>query len=61
MKLPEKSAKNILGALTTKSLLDESVAREVVEALDQQKDVNWNLVLTKQFQSEQGGSDETAS
>lgn len=61
MKLPEQSAQNILGALTSKSLLEESAAKEVIEALDQQKGVNWNLVLTKQFQYEQGGGDETGS
>jgi hypothetical protein len=61
MKLPDKSAKNILGALTSKSLLEESVSKELVEALEKQKDVNWNLVLTKQFESEQGGHDEAES
>ena len=58
MKLPDQSSKNILGALTSKSLLEQSAARELVEALEKQKDVNWNLVLTRQFETEQGGNDE---
>lgn len=61
MKLPAQSAKNILGDLTSKSLLEESAAVKLVEGLDSQKGVNWNLVLTKQFESEQGGNDEAAS
>ena len=61
MKLPEQSANNILGALTSKSLLEESAAKELVASLEEQKNVNWNLVLTKQFESEQGGHDETES
>lgn len=61
MKLPAQSAKNILGDLTSKSFLEESAAGELVEALESQKAVNWNLVLTKPFESEQGGHDEAAS
>lgn len=61
MRLPAQSAKNILGALTSKALLEESAAKELVASLEEQKDVNWNLVLTKQFESEQGGRDETES
>jgi len=61
MKLPKQSATNILSALTSESLLDEPAARELVESLEQQKEVNWNLVLTKQFESEQGGHDEAES
>lgn len=61
MKLSDQSAKNILGALTSKSLLEKSSATELVEALEKQKDVNWNLVLTKQFESEQEGHNETES
>lgn len=58
MKLPAQSAERILDALTSKSLLEESAAVELVEALETQKDVNWNLVITKQFESEQGGHNE---
>ena len=58
MKLPAQSAERILDALTSESLLEESAAAELVEALERQKDVNWNLVLTKQFESEQGGHNE---
>lgn len=61
MKLPEQSASNILGALTSKALLDESAAKELVASLEEQKDVNWNLVLTKQFKSEQGVHDKSES
>ena len=61
MKLPDQSAKNILSALTSKSLLVESVATETVKALEEEKNVNWNLVLTKQFEAEQEGHHETES
>jgi hypothetical protein len=61
MKLSAQSARNILGDLTSKSLIEESAAGELVEALESQKAVNWNLVLTKQFESEQGGNDEAAT
>lgn len=61
MKLPTESATRITEALTTQLLLEESVATEVVEALEAQKTVNWNIVLTKQFKSEQGGNDEAFS
>ena len=61
MKLPPQSAKRITEALTSQSLLEESAVTEVVEALEAQKAVNWNVVLTKQFQSEQKGNDETNS
>tara|TARA_B110001469_G_C9638219_1_gene320353 strand:+ start:1628 stop:1813 length:186 start_codon:yes stop_codon:yes gene_type:complete len=61
MQLSEQSAKTITKAFTSQSLLDESTAVEVVEALEAQKTVNWNIVLTKQFQSEQKGDDETNS
>jgi len=61
MKLPEESAKHILKALIAKSLLAESAAAEAVKALEDQKNVNWNLVLTKQFECEQGGHNEAES
>lgn len=61
MKLPEQSAKHILSALTSKSLLVESAAADAVKSLEEQKNVNWNLVLTKQFEHEQGGHDEVES
>jgi hypothetical protein len=61
MKLPEKSAERILASLTSKPLLEELAAADVAKALKTEKGVNWNLVLTKQFESEQGGSDETES
>lgn len=61
MKLPELSTELILNALTSKKLLEKSTATELTEALIKEKDVNWNLVLTKQFKSEQKGNDEAAS
>jgi hypothetical protein len=59
MKLPTQSAKTITEAFTSQSLLDETAATEVVKALEAQKSVNWNIVLTKQFESEKKGDDET--
>lgn len=61
MKIPEESAKNVLRDFISKSLLNKAAAAEVVENLEKEKDVNWNLVLSKQFESEQGGSDEPES
>ena len=61
MTLPAESTKRVSDALASQSLLDESALAEVVKALGEPKDVNWNLVLTKQFEFEQGGTDETDS
>ena len=61
MKLPKQSAENITKALTSESLLEEATAKEVVGALDVQKSVNWNIVLTKQFKAEKGDQDEAES
>lgn len=61
MKIPDQSAEKILTDLTSKHLLEKSAAAEVVEALEKGKDVNWNIVLSKQFEAEKGGHDETDS
>jgi len=61
MTLPDESAKNVSEALAAQSLLDQSEAKEVIKALQEQKAVNWNIVLTKQFESEQGARDEAES
>ena len=61
MTLPAESAKKISEALSTQSLLDRSTVEEVVKALQEQRAVNWNIVLTKQFESEQDGGDEVES
>lgn len=61
MKLSEQSTQNILEALTANSLLEESVGEEVIKAIEQEKPMNWNLILTKQFRLEQGDANETAS
>jgi hypothetical protein len=59
MILPSQSAERILGALNSKSLLEETAAKDVVDALEKEKVLNWNLILAKQFKSEEGGSNET--
>ncbi|MBB5352106.1 hypothetical protein HNR46_002347 [Haloferula luteola] len=61
IKLPDKTAERLLTAISTKPLLEKSAAAEVIDALKTGKPVNWNLVLTKQFESEQGGRDEAES
>lgn len=61
MTLPAESAKRVSEALTSQSLLDKSAVAEVMKALGKQKEVNWNIVLTKQFESEQGGRNEAES
>ncbi|MBC2600537.1 hypothetical protein [Puniceicoccus vermicola] len=61
MKLPKQAAENITKALTSVSLLEEATAKEVVDALDGQKSVNWNIILTKQFKAEKGDQDEVES
>tara|TARA_R110002096_G_scaffold147671_4_gene307613 strand:- start:8318 stop:8503 length:186 start_codon:yes stop_codon:yes gene_type:complete len=61
MTLPAETAKRVSEALASQSLVDKATIAEVVKALGESKDVNWNLVLTKQFESEQGGTDGTES
>ena len=61
MKLPEKSSKRIIDELAKDSLLDDAAATEVVDSLENDKPVNWNIVLTKQYQSEKKTVDETHS
>lgn len=61
MKLPPESSKRISEALSSHALLDKPVIAGVVESMAEEKHVNWNLVLTKQLESEQGGSNETES
>ena len=61
MSLPDLSSERILAAITAKPLLDKEAADELLDTLNKQKEVNWNLVLTKQFESEKGGQDEAKS
>ncbi len=61
MKLSEQSAKEIRDAITVNSLLEESACEDLITSLTQEKQVNWNLVLTKQFELEQGGENEAQS
>lgn len=61
MQLPESSANNIRAALSATSLLEKSAADDVIKALEAEKPVNWNLVLTQQFKIEQGGHHEAES
>ena len=61
MKLPEESAKRIVTKFTKEKLLEETVAKDVIDSLEKDKEVNWNIVLTKQFQSERKTDDETHS
>lgn len=53
MKLPDESAQRITDALTGEALLTDQAAKELIEALNDEKQVNWDIVLTKQYQSEQ--------
>ena len=59
MKLPEKSAQLIYESLTSQSLLEKSDVDALIESLRQERSLNWNLILTKQFKLEQGGNSET--
>ena len=61
MKLPEESAKRIVTKFTKEKLLEETAAKDVIDSLEKDKEVNWNIVLTKQFQSERKTDDETNS
>ena len=61
MKLTEESAKRISDALAEGPLLDEPAAKQLVEALENDREVNWNIVLTKQFNSERKDEDEANS
>jgi len=59
MKIPEKSCQLISDALISKSLLEKAAVEGLIDSLRQEKSVNWNLILTKQFESEHGGTNET--
>ncbi len=61
MKLPADSAEKISEALVSRSLLQETSVAELVKSLDEEKVLNWNLILTKQYESEEGGADEADS
>jgi hypothetical protein len=61
MKLPEKTSQQIVEELTKEQALDESAAKEVVSSLEAGTDINWNIVLTKQFKAETKDTDETES
>ncbi|NJM37325.1 MAG: hypothetical protein HC845_05350 [Akkermansiaceae bacterium] len=61
MQLPEESAKKLQYALISKSLLEKPAIDEVIKSLETEKPVNWNLILTKQFEIEQGGHREAES
>lgn len=61
MKLPEESSKRIIDELAKESLLDDAAAEDVIDSLEKNKPVNWNIVLTKQYQSEKKTDDETQS
>lgn len=61
MKLPEESVEKLRVELISQSLLVKTAAEEVIKSLVTEKQVNWNLVLTKQFESEQGGGNEAQS
>ncbi len=58
MTLPKESAEKLRDGLISQSLLANKAAEEVIKSLVMEKQVNWNLVISKQFESEQGGSDE---
>lgn len=44
--------------LIKKSLLDASLAKEVVADLEAGKPIKWNILLAKQLELEKGGADE---
>lgn len=58
MTLPKESAEKLRDGLISQSLLANTAAEEVIKSLVMEKQVNWNLVISKQYESEQGGSDE---
>ena len=49
----------ISDALISKSLLEKLAVEGLIASLRQGKSINWNLILTKQFELEQGGTNET--
>lgn len=61
MRLPESSANKLHAALVSKSLLEKPVIDDVIKSLEDARPVNWNLILTQQFQIEKGGHHEAES
>lgn len=61
MTLPEPSTARIRNAFTSESLLDVDASEEVIKAFAHNKEINWNLILTKQFEIEQKDSDEAGT
>lgn len=61
MQLPESSAKQLHAALVSKSLLEVPATDDVIKSLEAVKPVNWNLILTQQFEIEIGGHHEAES
>ncbi|MFM2179310.1 MAG: hypothetical protein RL015_3408 [Verrucomicrobiota bacterium] len=58
MQLPESSANKLHAALVSNSLLEKPTIDDVIKSLEAAKSVNWNLILTQQFETEKGGHHE---
>jgi hypothetical protein len=61
MQLPEASARILHTALDSKELLETPTIDDVIKSLAAEKPVNWNIILTKQFEIEKGGHREVKS
>jgi hypothetical protein len=61
MQLPEASARKLQTALDSKSLLETQAINDVIKSLEAAKPVNWNVILTRQFEIEKGGHREAES
>lgn len=61
MQLPESSANKLHVAFVSKSLLEKPAIDDVIKSLEAAKPVNWNLIITQQFEIEKGGHHEAES
>jgi len=58
MPLPEDMPSRLEKSLTQGSLLDSSLAKELIEGLESGKPIKWNLILARQLQLEKEAADE---
>ena len=58
MKPTDETTKIIKSKIIEEELLNESLAEEIVSSLKEDKPVKWNLLLSKQFESEKESKDE---
>ena len=61
MSLPDKSAQEIRSSLSSLALLDSDAIENLLDCLNENRPMNWNIVLTQQFESEKKENNEAES